>query len=263
MADLRQRIAPAVFLRWIERQCAVRRRMHVVVGADARCAARGALAPVLQQRVSRQQLAFGVLQPRIASGGALPHAQIVADKRHIRRAPEELPRDQAVLLVHAGIERGVELDLRADEGVAVHVLADQARTDWRRRTTAAGAGTRHSPRRARRSSPGSPSPQPSRARPPSPRRCACRRTGDQPPHERLVVQRDLLRGEQRLEREVRRIARARRADLARVAAQARRPAAVGARVLGLRRALETECRSSRPTPSAPPGCRTSGIGAIG
>jgi len=31
-----------------------------------------------------------------------------------------------VLLVHAGKERGIELDLRADECMTVHVLADQA-----------------------------------------------------------------------------------------------------------------------------------------
>src|SRR5690348_3495244 len=57
----------------------------------------------------------------------------------------------------------------------------------------------------------------------------------QPPHERAVVQLDLLRREELLEGEVWRVARTGRADLAGIAAHAGGPAVVWSRVLGLRR----------------------------
>src|SRR5262245_15730773 len=101
--------------------------MGVVVGADTRRATLRAGAPVFQQRIPHQHATVSALQTRLASDAAFPYPQIVTDERLVRGAAEELARDEAVLLVHPGINLGVELDLCRDECMTIHVAADESR----------------------------------------------------------------------------------------------------------------------------------------
>src|SRR5579872_1898221 len=59
------------------------------------------------------------------TGGAFPDPQVVANERSIGLAAEELAGDKAVLLIHTGIDFGIDLDLRGNERMAAHVPAHQ------------------------------------------------------------------------------------------------------------------------------------------
>ena len=72
MLDLRHRIAVAVFLRGIEGETAVRRRMHVNVSPQPHRTALRARTPVGHQLVSQQQGSIGRTQAWIAASRAFP-----------------------------------------------------------------------------------------------------------------------------------------------------------------------------------------------
>ena len=222
MLDLRHRIAVAVLLRRIEREPAVGRRVHVDVGAQPHRAALRPRSPVGHQLVAEQQRAVRRAQPRIAAGRALPHPRVVADERLVRRAAEILARDQAVRHVLAGKRLIVDVRRRLDELVAVHVPPDEPRAVCeavREPRVGRQQQQMRAPAVARRDD--------ERLRAVLDRLagpilvdalCGHDRGAPlverQPPDERAVVQHDLLRRHQLAEREVGRISRAGRTDLA-------------------------------------------------
>ena len=243
----------------IQRQPAVAIRMHVVVAADARRAARDARPPVGDQRVAEQQLAGAVAQLRRAAAGVFPDAEIVTHVRPIGPAAEELPRDQAVLLVHARVDlqRPDRSSSETRGGRSCSGRRDRidsrARSESAARPTAgAGAGSSSSRTRARTSARDTRrcrrSHRPSRRGATATRR-RLRRSSSSLRIERLVVELQLLRLQQLLEREVRRVARAGRTDLTRVAAAAdARGRRSRRRCSSPAASSRTGCRSAPPTP---------------
>jgi len=125
MHDLRHRIANPVLFRRIQRQAAVRGRMHVHVRAQPHRAALRPGTPVGHQLVAEQQPSGSIAQTRVASRRALPHARIVAHERPIRPAAEVLAGDQAVGHVLPRIRLLVDRRRCRDEAVPVHVAPDQ------------------------------------------------------------------------------------------------------------------------------------------
>ncbi len=151
-----------------------------------------------------------------------------------------------MLLVHAGIEPQVQLDLGAQERVARQVAAREARRVGEA-VRKAGLGRKQQEVRGPRVACG----DHEDARFERERFVGSLQVGGlgahdhaarvvehEPAHQGLIEQRDLLRFEEAAEGEIRRVARARGADLAGVAPLADRPAVVLLGVLGLGRAPE-------------------------
>src|SRR5207244_5144741 len=63
-------------------------------------------------------------EARGVAGGRLPDAQVVAEEGTAFRNAEKLARNEAVLLVHAREDLGVDFDEGSVERVAAHVAAD-------------------------------------------------------------------------------------------------------------------------------------------
>ena len=127
MRDLWKDVAESIPGGRIECEDTVTRRVNVVVHPHARGAALGARTPVGEERVAQQHAPVRILQARLAPDWALPDAEIVTHVRLVGRAAEELPRNQAVLIVHARVDLGIDLNLRGHERMAVHVAADVPR----------------------------------------------------------------------------------------------------------------------------------------
>src|SRR5262245_57164997 len=101
--------------------------MDVVVHPHTRRAAFGSCAPVGEQGVAEHDLAVAIPEPWLAAGTALPDAKVVTDIRFVAGTAEELPAYQAVLIVHARVDLGVDFELRRDERVPRHVTTDEPR----------------------------------------------------------------------------------------------------------------------------------------
>src|SRR5688500_17084857 len=107
-----QGVAPAVLCCGTECQAAVAIGMHIKVAPNASSAAGGPRVPVLEERISEQERAVRATQSRRPAAPAFPDAKIVTHVRRAGRASEVLPRNQAVLLVHAWIDFQVGIDRR-------------------------------------------------------------------------------------------------------------------------------------------------------
>ena len=136
-AHLRQRIAPDVAGRGVQRQLAVPRRQDIVIGTQARrAAAVGAVAPIAEDFVTEQQAARVIAQPRAPADLGFPDPEVVTQVAATRAASRTGTRvalivheslgDQAVLDVHARVQLERYVHERADRPVACQVLADDA-----------------------------------------------------------------------------------------------------------------------------------------
>ena len=139
--DLRQRIPKPVLSRRIQRQPAIPIRMRIVVGTHpGRAFRRRPPLPIRRQSIAKQHLACRIAQPRLTPRGGFPNPQIVPHvQAGVRLAPEVLPREQRVRLIHAGINRVRYFHLRRHPVVPRHVTPHQTRgfigqSVWKPRT---------------------------------------------------------------------------------------------------------------------------------
>ena len=253
--ELRQRVAPRGLPRRVEREFALARRDHVVVGPHARGATRRARAPVGEEGIAKEQAPGVILEAGFTSHRGFPYAQVVPQILVARGLPHELLGEQRVLFVDAGIEFERQVDERLHVAMAREVLADEPapvgnaigilRTARQQQEVCAPGVARCHDERLRAELDLLPHPVAMHRR----RRDDAARgiVDDETSDDRLGVQRDLPLRPQRIPGLVRRVLGADRADReAGVVSAARTASVVGLRRLGRRLAPGGDARRVGP-----------------